>query len=128
MRPFDYTRATDVEQAVTLVAETPGARFLGGGTNLVDLIRRGAEAPDFLVDVTGLPLAEVEEVTVAGEGWLRVGAVVSNATSPITRSSAAVTRCWRRPCSRAPPDSCAPWPRSGATSSSAPAAPTSRIS
>jgi len=79
MRPFDYTRATDVEQAVTLVAETPGARFLGGGTNLVDLIRRGAEAPDFLVDVTGLPLAEVEEVTLAGEGWLRVGAVVSNA-------------------------------------------------
>ena len=89
MRPFDYTRATTVEQAVALVAETPGARFLGGGTNLVDLVRRGVEAPDSLIDVTGLPLTEVEEVTVAGQEWLRVGAVVSNADlahHPLVRS------------------------------------------
>ena len=46
MRPFDYERATDVAQAVTLVAERPEARFLGGGTNLVDLVRRGVETPD----------------------------------------------------------------------------------
>ncbi len=76
MRPFDYERATDVAHAVTLVAERPNARFLGGGTNLVDLVRRGVETPDSLVDVTGLPLAAVEET--AG-GGLRVGAVVTNA-------------------------------------------------
>ena len=76
MRPFEYERATDVAHAVTLVAERPNARFLGGGTNLVDLVRRGVETPDSLVDVTGLPLAAVEET--AG-GGLRVGAVVTNA-------------------------------------------------
>ena len=76
MRPFDYERATDVAHAVTLVAERPNARFLGGGTNLVDLVRRGVETPDSLVDVTGLPLAAVEETAVGG---LRVGAVVTNA-------------------------------------------------
>ena len=76
MRPFDYERATDVGHAVTLVAERPGARFLGGGTNLVDLVRRGVETPDRLIDVTGLPLSEVQ---VTPDGGLRVGAVVSNA-------------------------------------------------
>jgi xanthine dehydrogenase YagS FAD-binding subunit len=76
MRPFDYIRATEVAQAVALVSERPNARFLGGGTNLVDLVRRGVEAPDSLVDVTGLPLTQVEETT---DGGLRVGAVVTNA-------------------------------------------------
>ena len=76
MKPFEYERATDVANAVALVADRPGARFLGGGTNLVDLVRRGVETPDSLVDVTGLPLAEVEE---APDGGLRIGAVVTNA-------------------------------------------------
>jgi xanthine dehydrogenase YagS FAD-binding subunit len=76
VRPFDYTRATDVADALTLVAERPNARFLGGGTNLVDLVRRGVETPDSLVDVTGLPLTEVDETA---DGGLRVGAVVTNA-------------------------------------------------
>jgi xanthine dehydrogenase YagS FAD-binding subunit len=86
MRPFDYERATDVGHAVTLVAERPGARFLGGGTNLVDLVRRGVETPDRLIDVTGLPLSEVQETP---DGGLRVGAVVSNADlahHPLVRS------------------------------------------
>jgi xanthine dehydrogenase YagS FAD-binding subunit len=86
MRPFDYERATDVSHAVTLVAERPEARFLGGGTNLVDLVRRGVETPDRLVDVTGLPLTEVEETH---DGGLRVGAVLSNADlahHPLVRS------------------------------------------
>ncbi len=76
MRPFGYDRPTDVGEALTLVAERPAARFLGGGTNLVDLIRRGVETPDSLVDVTGLPLTEVEETA---DGGLRIGAVVTNA-------------------------------------------------
>jgi xanthine dehydrogenase YagS FAD-binding subunit len=76
MRPFDYERPTDVAQALTLVTERPDARFLGGGTNLVDLIRRGVETPDLLVDVTGLPLAAI---VTTPDGGLRIGAVVSNA-------------------------------------------------
>jgi len=76
MRPFGYDRPTGVDEALTLVAERPAARFLGGGTNLVDLIRRGVETPDSLVDVTGLPLTAVEETA---DGGLRVGAVVTNA-------------------------------------------------
>ena len=86
MRPFDYERATDVAQAVTLVAERPEARFLGGGTNLVDLVRRGVETPDRLIDVTGLPLTEVEATQ---DGGVRVGAVVTNADlahHPLVRS------------------------------------------
>jgi xanthine dehydrogenase YagS FAD-binding subunit len=86
MRPFDYARATDVTEAVTLVTEQPNARFLAGGTNLVDLVRRGVEAPDSLVDVTGLPLAEIESTP---DGSLRVGAVVTNADlahHPLVRS------------------------------------------
>jgi xanthine dehydrogenase YagS FAD-binding subunit len=76
MRPFDYERATDVGHAVALVAERPEARFLAGGTNLVDLVRRGVETPDRLIDVTGLPLTELDETR---DGGLRVGAVVTNA-------------------------------------------------
>jgi xanthine dehydrogenase YagS FAD-binding subunit len=76
MKPFEYEKATDVTHALTLLAERPNARFLGGGTNLVDLVRRGVETPDSLVDVTGLPLSEVEETP---SGGLRIGAVVTNA-------------------------------------------------
>ena len=76
MKPFEYAKATDVTHALTLLSERPNARFLGGGTNLVDLVRRGVETPDSLVDVTGLPLSEVEETP---SGGLRVGAVVTNA-------------------------------------------------
>jgi xanthine dehydrogenase YagS FAD-binding subunit len=86
MRPFDYERATDVGHAVALVAERPEARFLAGGTNLVDLVRRGVETPDRLIDVTGLPLTELDETR---DGGLRAGAVVSNAElahHPLARS------------------------------------------
>ncbi|MBM6404172.1 xanthine dehydrogenase family protein subunit M [Phycicoccus sp. CSK15P-2] len=75
MRPFDYARPADVDEALSLVGDTPGARFLGGGTNLVDLLRRGVETADLLVDVSRLPLDEIEE---AADGGLRVGAGVRN--------------------------------------------------
>jgi xanthine dehydrogenase YagS FAD-binding subunit len=74
MRPFAYVKPADVEAAVLAGAE-PGARFLGGGTNLVDLMRAGIERPDTVVDVTGLPLDTVDEL--AG-GGLRIGALVRN--------------------------------------------------
>ena len=61
MRPFAYVKPVDVEAAVLAAAE-PGAKFLGGGTNLVDLMREGIERPDTVVDVTGLPFDTVDEL------------------------------------------------------------------
>ena len=74
MRPFAYVKPVDVEAAVLAAAE-PGAKFLGGGTNLVDLMREGIEQPDTVVDVTGLPLDTVEDLPGGG---LRIGALVRN--------------------------------------------------
>jgi xanthine dehydrogenase YagS FAD-binding subunit len=85
VRPFRYARAVDAGGAVALLAGSPRARFLGGGTNLVDLMRLGVEEPDLLVDVTGLPHDRVEET--AG-GGLRIGAAVRNsdlAADPLVR-------------------------------------------
>jgi xanthine dehydrogenase YagS FAD-binding subunit len=75
MRPFRYERAGDAAAAVALLAGSPGARFLGGGTNLVDLMRLGVEEPDLLVDVTGLPYDRIEP---SAGGGLRIGAAVRN--------------------------------------------------
>jgi xanthine dehydrogenase YagS FAD-binding subunit len=76
MRPFDYARPASVEEAVALVTGHPGARFLGGGTNLVDLVRAGVERPDLLVDTTGLALDAIEGTA---DGGLRIGAGTRNA-------------------------------------------------
>ncbi|MEV0384314.1 xanthine dehydrogenase family protein subunit M [Nonomuraea sp. NPDC050643] len=75
MRPFAYVKPADVTAAVRAVATEPRAKFLGGGTNLVDLMREGIERPDTVVDVTGLPLDTVEELPGGG---LRIGALVRN--------------------------------------------------
>lgn len=76
MRPFRYERAVDAEQAVALLAAEPEARFLGGGTNLVDLMRLGVEAPGTLIDVTRLQGHDrIEETAFGG---LHIGAAVSN--------------------------------------------------
>ncbi len=74
MRPFGYVSAPDLPTALGAVAA--GARPLGGGTNLVDLMRDDVERPETLVDVTSLPLAGVDEVQ--GNGSLRIGALVRN--------------------------------------------------
>jgi len=58
-----------------LAAAAPGATYLGGGTNLVDLMREGIEQPDTVVDVTALPLDTVEDLPGSG---LRIGALVRN--------------------------------------------------
>ncbi len=76
MTPFTYTRAADAQQAVTSIAANPQAKFLGGGTNLVDLMKMGVEAPAQLIDVNRLPLAQVEELP-NGAG-VRIGALVRN--------------------------------------------------
>ncbi|MEU5432179.1 xanthine dehydrogenase family protein subunit M [Streptomyces sp. NPDC020719] len=75
MREFGYRRAVDVPGAVALLAGEPDARFLGGGTNLVDLMKAGVERPGLLVDVRDLPLDRIEETD---DGSLCIGATVTN--------------------------------------------------
>lgn len=75
MREFSYRRALDVSRAVSLLAEDPGARPLGGGTNLVDLMKAGVERPTLLLDVQELPLGDI---VFTPDGGLRIGATVSN--------------------------------------------------
>lgn len=74
MRPFTYERATEVGQAVRAASETPGARFLAGGTNLLDLMKLEIERPQHLIDVSRLPLAGIEDA----DGGLRIGAMATN--------------------------------------------------
>ncbi|MGW3408246.1 FAD binding domain-containing protein [Streptomyces sp. NPDC000888] len=75
MREFDYQRVFDVSGAVALLGADPEARFLGGGTNLVDLMKAGVERPARLVDVRELPLDRIEFTPDDG---LRIGATVTN--------------------------------------------------
>lgn len=76
MRPFRYERAGDAEDAVALLAAEPEARFLGGGTNLVDLMRLGVETPGTLIDVSRL--RNHGRIEDTDGGGLRIGAAVSN--------------------------------------------------
>ncbi|MEA2744372.1 MAG: xanthine dehydrogenase YagS FAD-binding subunit, partial [Acetobacteraceae bacterium] len=71
---FDYTRASDVGDAVRQIAADPTARFIAGGTNLVDLMKEEVERPSRLIDISRLPLRTVEETA---EG-VRIGALVPN--------------------------------------------------
>ncbi|MFF7355668.1 MULTISPECIES: FAD binding domain-containing protein [Streptomyces] len=75
MREFDYQRAADVAGAVALLGADPDTRFLGGGTNLVDLMKTGVERPARLIDIRELPLDRIEPTP---EGGLRIGATVTN--------------------------------------------------
>ncbi|MEU0946588.1 xanthine dehydrogenase family protein subunit M [Streptomyces canus] len=75
MREFAYDRALDVSGALALLDADPDARFLGGGTNLVDLMKSGVERPTRLVDVRELPLDGIE---VTADSGLRIGATVTN--------------------------------------------------
>jgi len=74
MRAFTYERPADMAAALVAIGK-PGARFLGGGTNLLDLMKVEAETPQHLVDVSRLPLAGIAD---EGDG-LRIGATVTNA-------------------------------------------------
>jgi xanthine dehydrogenase YagS FAD-binding subunit len=72
---FQYSRASNVADAVRQMAASPGAKFVAGGTNLVDLMKMDVEKPAKLIDVTRLPLDKVEETPGGG---LRIGALVRN--------------------------------------------------
>jgi xanthine dehydrogenase YagS FAD-binding subunit len=84
VKPFTYARAVSVEEALS-AASSPGTTFLAGGTNLVDLMKLGVVQPAALVDVRGLALDFVEELS---SGGLRIGATTRNsdlAAHPLVR-------------------------------------------
>ncbi len=72
---FDYVRATGVADAVRRIAGHPGAKFIAGGTNLIDLMKGDVERPPMLIDVSRLALNGVEETDGGG---LRIGALTPN--------------------------------------------------
>ena len=75
MKPFTYERAKTPAEAAAAVARQPGAKFLAGGTNLLDLMKLEIETPRHLVDVQDLKLDCIEPTT---DGGLRIGALVTN--------------------------------------------------
>ncbi|WP_312328827.1 xanthine dehydrogenase family protein subunit M [Stenotrophomonas sp.] len=75
MRAFSYERATSPAEAAAAAARTQGARFIAGGTNLLDLMKLEIETPTHLIDVNGLQLDTIEATE---DGGLRVGALVRN--------------------------------------------------
>jgi xanthine dehydrogenase YagS FAD-binding subunit len=72
---FQYARANDVADAVRLIAGDPNAKFVAGGTNLIDLMKMDVERPTKVIDITWLPLKQVEGTP---DGGLRIGALVRN--------------------------------------------------
>jgi xanthine dehydrogenase YagS FAD-binding subunit len=75
MRPFTYERARTPSEAAAAASRNEGAKFIAGGTNLLDLMKLDVETPSHLIDVTGLALDTVEPII---DGGLRIGALVSN--------------------------------------------------
>jgi xanthine dehydrogenase YagS FAD-binding subunit len=76
MNSFTYHRATAVEDAVRDQASHHGSAYIGGGTNLIDLMKENVERPTHLVSVAKLPLAAIENLP---DGGLRLGAMATNA-------------------------------------------------
>ena len=75
MITFQYARANDVRDAVSRIADDPNAKFVAGGTNLIDLMKMDVERPTKVIDITRLPLKQVENMP---NGGLRIGALVRN--------------------------------------------------
>ena len=93
MRAFSYERATSPAEAAAAAARTQGARFIAGGTNLLDLMKLEIETPAHLIDVNGLALDTIEATE---DGGLRIGALVRNtdlaADARVRRDYALLTR------------------------------------
>ncbi|EJJ25142.1 FAD binding domain-containing protein, partial [Rhizobium sp. CF142] len=77
MKAFTYERASSVESAAKAAATNPEAKFIAGGTNLLDLMKLEIERPTHLIDVNGLGLDKIDPTP---EGGLRIGALVRNTT------------------------------------------------
>jgi xanthine dehydrogenase YagS FAD-binding subunit len=85
VQPFEYQRPDDTQGAVSAIADQPHAKFLAGGTNLVDLMKQQVELPTHLIDINRLDLAKIEELP---DGGLRLGALARNsdtADHPLVR-------------------------------------------
>ncbi len=93
MKPFTYERPASPAEAVAAAVRIPGARFIAGGTNLLDLMKLQIEAPAHLIDVNGLAL---DKIDATPEGGLRIGALVRNtdlaADSRVRRDYAVLAR------------------------------------
>src|SRR5918995_1101551 len=86
MRPFKYDRATNPGSAAGMVAANPQAKFLAGGTNLLDLMKEDVERPNQLVDLTRLKLTEIRAI----RGGVSIGALATNtdtANHPLIRQN-----------------------------------------
>src|SRR5947209_14037794 len=75
MNPFRYERASDASTAIAMLAQAPEGAFLGGGTNLVDLMKLGVAKPELLIDISHLPYDRVE---LLADGSVYIGAAVRN--------------------------------------------------
>ena len=75
MKSFEYLRVGSIDEAVRAKTAHPDARFLGGGTNLIDLMKARVIRPSRLIDINHLPLKQIEEMP---DGYLRIGALVPN--------------------------------------------------
>ena len=94
MRAFTYERATSAQEAAAKAQETPGAKFIAGGTNLLDLMKLEIETPRHLIDVNGLKFDKIEKTE---DGGLRIGALVRN--TALAADMRVRKRLWRpQPC------------------------------
>jgi len=85
MNPFKFIRANDVDEAIKSASQSPGSKFIAGGTNLLDLMKEGIETPATLVDISRLPLSQIRYVA---DGKLSIGATARNsdtANHPLVR-------------------------------------------
>ncbi|RZI84884.1 MAG: xanthine dehydrogenase family protein subunit M [Rubrivivax sp.] len=88
MNNFAYERAGSIDEAIRLRAQ-PGAAFIGGGTNLLDLMKGGIARPDRLIDINRLPVRDFSQITQLPDGGVRIGAGASNsdaANHPLIRA------------------------------------------
>jgi len=91
MRPFKYTRASDPSSAIKQLTGNPTARFLAGGTNLLDLMKEDVERPDELIDITQLNLTEIKPIAAGtNKGGMSIGGLGKNtdaANHPLIRQN-----------------------------------------
>jgi xanthine dehydrogenase YagS FAD-binding subunit len=69
MNNFAYVRANDIDSALNLIRTRPKARFLAGGTNLLDLWKMGVEQPETVIDISRLGLTDIAPRFLAGRSW-----------------------------------------------------------
>ena len=124
MKPFSYERAATPAAAAAAAARNPDAKFIAGGTNLLDLMKLEIEKPAHLIDVNGLALDKIETTP---DGGMRIGALVRNTDLAADARVGANTRCCRAPCWPALPANCATGPPRRATCCNARAARISTI-